>query len=97
LPKYGIIYGKGFLKDVKKIIKSGDKEIVSKAEQVIEKLKIDPHRKRSGVNIKLISSRKEAVYRVRVGKYRIVYEIDEARKKIYLTMFFLKTSEQDYK
>ncbi len=97
MPKYGIIYGKGFLKDVKKIIKSGDKKIVSKAEQVIEKLKIDPHKKRSGVDVKLISSRKEAVYRVRVGKYRIVYEIDEARKKIYLTMFFLKTSEQDYK
>ena len=97
MPKYGIIYGKGFLKDIKKIIKSGNKKIVNNVEQVIEKLKIDPHKKRSGIDIKLISSRKEAVYRVRIGKYRMVYEIDEALKKIYLTMIFLKTSEQDYK
>ena len=97
MPKYGIIYGKGFLKNIKNIIKSSDKKIVKKAEEVIDKLKIDPHKKRSGVDVKLISSRKEAVYRVRVGKYRIVYEIDEVKKEIYLTMIFLKTSEQNYK
>jgi addiction module RelE/StbE family toxin len=96
LPKYGIIYGKGFLKDIKKIIKSGDKKIVKKAEVVIDKLKIDPHKKRSGVDVKLISSRKEAVYRVRVGKYRMVYEIDEAEKKIFLTMIFLRGSGRGY-
>ena len=97
LPKYRIIYGTDYLKDIKKIVKSGDKKIVSNTEKIIAKLKTDPHKKRSGVDIKLISSRKDAVYRVRIGKYRMVYEIDEAEKKIMLTMIFLKTSDKDYK
>jgi addiction module RelE/StbE family toxin len=97
MPKYRIIYGTDYLKDLKKIVKSGDKKIVNKAEKIIEKLKTDPHRKRSGVDIKLISSSKDAVYRVRIGKYRMVYEIDETEKKIFLTMIFLKTSDKDYR
>ena len=88
MPKYRVIYGKDFLKDLKNIVKSGDKKVISKAEQIIEKLKIDPHKKRSGVDIKLISSRKDAVHRVRIGNYRMVYEIDEPEKKIILTMIF---------
>ena len=42
------------------------------------------------MDIKLISTNKEAVYRVRRGKYRLVYEIDEQSKTIILTMFFLE-------
>ncbi|UCG00834.1 MAG: type II toxin-antitoxin system mRNA interferase toxin, RelE/StbE family [Candidatus Heimdallarchaeota archaeon] len=96
MPKYRIIYGKDFLKDLKNIVKSGDKNVISKAEQIIEKLKIDPHKKRSGVDIKLISSRKDAVYRVRIGKYRMVYEIDEVEKKIFLTMIFPRGRGRGY-
>ena len=47
LSKYTIIYGKDFLKDLKKIIKSGDKKIKNKVEQTVEKLKIEPHKKNS--------------------------------------------------
>jgi addiction module RelE/StbE family toxin len=97
LSEYRVIYGTDYLKDLKNIVKSGNNKIVSKAQQVIDKLKKDPHKKRSGVDIKLISSRKDAVYRVRIGKYRMVYEIDESEKKIYLTMIFLKTSDKDYR
>ena len=94
--KYRIIYGKDYLKDLKNIVKSGDKKIVNKVEQIIEKLKKDPHKKRSGVDIKLISSRKDAVYRVRIGKYRMVYEIDESEKKIFITMIFPRGSGRGY-
>ena len=97
MQRYSIIYGKDFLRDLKRIIKSGDKKVKEKVENIIEKLKIEPHKKRSGVDIKLISPRKEAVYRVRIGKYRMVYQIDEDAKKIYITMIFLKTSPQDYR
>lgn len=97
MPTYRIIYGNAYLKDLKNIVKSGDKKIICKAEKIIEKLKIDPHKRRSGVDIKLISSRKDAVYRVRIGKYRMVYEIDEAERKIFLTMIFIKTSDKDYR
>ena len=85
---YRIIYGKDFLKDLKGIIKGGNKRIKKKVEEIIEELKSDPYRKRPKFDIKLISKKSEAVYRVRLGKYRLVYEIDEAEKTINITMIF---------
>ena len=96
MAEYRIIYGNDFLRDLKKIIKGGDKKIKERVSNIVGQLKKEPHKKRSGLDIKLISPRKEAVYRVRISKYRMVYEIDEKEKKIFLTMIFLKTSEQDY-
>ncbi len=85
---YRIIQGKDFLKDVKKILKSGDKSILLNIQNVIDELKIDPHKKRPKMDIKLISSKKESTYRVRLGKYRLVYKIDESNKTVFITMFF---------
>ena len=76
---YKILQGKNFLRDVKKILKSGDKSLLSDIQRVINELKIDPHKKRPKIDIKLISPKKEAVYRIRLGKYRLVYEVDENR------------------
>lgn len=87
---YRILQGKDFLKDVKKILKSGDKSLLSDIQRVIDELKSDPHKKRPKMDIKLISPKKESIYRVRLGKYRLVYEIDETNKTIFLTMFFIR-------
>ena len=85
---YRVIYGGPFLKDLKKIIKGGDKKITDRVKETVEELKKDPHRNRPKVDLKLISSRVEAVYRVRLGKYRMVYEIDEDNNIVILTMIF---------
>ena len=87
---YKILQGKDFLKDVKKILKSGDKSLLSDIQRAIDELKNDPHKKRPKMDIKLISPKKESIYRVRLGKYRLVYEIDETNKTIILTMFFIR-------
>lgn len=87
---YKIFQGKDFLKDVKKILKSGDSSVLTDIQRAIDELKIEPHKKRPKVDIKLISSKKESTYRVRLGKYRLVYEIDEINKKVILTMFFIR-------
>ena len=88
LKKYQIIYGKDFLKDLKNIIKGGNKKIKNQVNEIIIELKSDPHRKRPKVDLKLISTKSEAVYRVRLGKYRIIYQIDEKERRIYITMIF---------
>lgn len=87
---YKILQGKDFLRDVKKILKSGDNSILSDIQRVIDELKTDPHKKRPKMDIKLISPKKESIYRVRLGKYRLVYGIDESNKTIILTMFFIR-------
>ena len=85
---YHIIYGKDFLKDLKNIIKGGNKSIKNKVNEIVLELKSDPHKKRPKVDLKLISSKSEAVYRVRLGKYRLIYQIEEKEKKINITMIF---------
>ena len=88
--EYQVIYGNDFLKDLKRIIKGGNKSIKSNVQNAILKLRSDPHRKRPGLDIKLISKREDSIYRIRLGKYRMVYEIDENEKKIYITMLFIR-------
>jgi len=88
LKNYQIIYGKDFLKDLKNIIKGGNKKIKNIVNEIVLELKSDPHKKRPKVDLKLISSKSEAVYRVRLGKYRLIYQIEEKEKKIYITMIF---------
>ena len=56
----------------------------------MDELKIEPHKKRPKMDIKLISTKKESIYRIRLGKYRVLYEIDETNKTVILTMFFIR-------
>ena len=78
------------MKDLKRIIRSGDKRIKSRVIAIIEELKHEPHIRRPKADIKLISRREEGIYRVRVGKYRMVYQIDESEKIVSVTMIFTR-------
>lgn len=42
------------------------------------------------MDIKLISTKNESIYRVRLGKYRLVYEIDKQSHTVFITMFFIR-------
>ena len=59
-----------------------------KVKQIFSHLKEDPHTKRPNVDIKLISSREGGVYRIRLGDYRMTYEVDEEKKLIMVTKIF---------
>lgn len=87
---YKILQGKDFLREVKKILKSGEKSLLSEIQRFVDELKINPHKKHPKMDIKLISSKKESIYRLRLGKYILVYEINEANKTVILTMFFIR-------
>ena len=48
----------------------------------------DLHNRRPRVDIKLISSRKEGVYRVRIDSIEWYIKLDEENMIIYITMIF---------
>ena len=50
---YKIIQGRDFLRDVKKILKSGDKSVLLDIQEIIDELKINPCKKRPKMDIKL--------------------------------------------
>ena len=87
---YELRHSKRFAKNLKKIIQSGKPEMRSKVKQVLNEIKQDPHTKRPTVDIKLISSKEEGIYRIRIGEYRITYEIDENEKIIMITTIFIR-------
>jgi 2C-methyl-D-erythritol 2,4-cyclodiphosphate synthase len=60
---YKIIQGRDFLRDVKKILKSRDKSVLLDIQEIIDELKINPHKKRPKMDIKLISPKRESTYR----------------------------------
>ncbi len=73
---------------MKDIIKSGRPDMRDRVRELSSLLKQDPHTKRPNMDLKLISSRKESIFRVRIGDYRIVYEVDEEKKLILVTKIF---------
>ena len=87
---YKILFGKDFLREVKKLDKSGNDTFLINIQRIIDELKINPHKKRPKIDIKLISPKKESIYRVRLGNYRLIYEIDESNKTVLLTIFFVR-------
>jgi len=54
---FKILQSKDFLKDVKKVLKSGDRSVLSKIQRTIDELKIDLYNKRPNMDIKLISKK----------------------------------------
>jgi len=72
---YKITYHKSTIKDLKKISLKKKVSIINK----IEKLAINPFVQNT--NLKKLQNNLH-IYRLRVGKFRIIYEIDQKNKKI---------------
>lgn len=73
---FKIIYAKSILKDVKKINKK-DRLKIKKA---IEELKNFPNIS----NIKHLKEHSLADYRLRVGEYRVLFNVDWEKREIYI-------------
>jgi len=63
--------------------------VASRALQLIEELKIEPHPRKA---LKLSGS--ERLYRIRVGAYRIIYEIDIPAQQI--TIHYIRHRSRVY-
>ncbi len=64
----------------------------------IAELKKNPYRSRPLVDIiKLRGFRSPAMYRLRVGRHRLEYFIDEDENAIILTNAFLRSGDSDYR
>ena len=72
---YSINIKKSVEKDLRKLPTS----VISRVIEAIENLKDDPYPRQSK---KLKST--EKTYRLRVGNYRIIYQVDEERKEIVI-------------
>ncbi|PIN76233.1 hypothetical protein COV18_00340 [Candidatus Woesearchaeota archaeon CG10_big_fil_rev_8_21_14_0_10_37_12] len=70
-----------FSTHAEKFLKKSEKELAKRLVERIEKLAIDPFPK----DVKRIVNRKEKVFRVRVGDYRIQYFVNYEKNLISIT------------
>ena len=63
----------------RKQLEAMDERLKARILDAIRSLEIEPKRKRSGVDIKRLKGikGKPDLYRLRVGKYRVIYEVSE--------------------
>ncbi|HIJ11886.1 TPA: type II toxin-antitoxin system RelE/ParE family toxin [Candidatus Woesearchaeota archaeon] len=67
--------------DAFKFLKKSTKEVVSRVMNKIDKLREEPFPS----DVKRIVNRKEKIFRVRVGDYRIQYIVDQTKNTIIIS------------
>ena len=72
--------------EVKKILKSGQKKTGDRIMAGLAQLSSDPFTPRPGADILQLEAVDPTVYRLRIGKYRVMYTIDQKKKIVWVTM-----------
>lgn len=75
-----------------------DQKTFDKISEHIEELKKGPYKPRSHADIKKLKGFKSPpMYRLRIGKQRLEYFVDESDKTIYITDAFMRSGDSDYR
>ena len=74
---------------------SVDKKSKEKILQIIRKLALDPFGKDNLNTKKLVHSGESGVFRLKIGKYRIIYDVDTSNR--ILIIYRIKLRKEGYK
>jgi len=87
-----------FLSKAEKYLVKLDEETYGQIEDHLEGLKNNPYRCRPFADIKKLAGFKSpAMYRMRIGRQRLEYFVDESEKTIYITKAFPRSGDSDYR
>jgi mRNA-degrading endonuclease RelE of RelBE toxin-antitoxin system len=87
-----------FLSKAEKYLVKLDEETYGQIEDHLEELKNNPYRCRPFADIKkLVGFKSPAMYRMRIGRQRLEYFVDEFKKTIYITKAFPRSGDSDYR
>jgi mRNA-degrading endonuclease RelE of RelBE toxin-antitoxin system len=75
-----------------------DDETYEQIEEHVEELKKDPYKHRPLADIRKLGGFKSpAMYRMRIGRQRLEYFVDESEKIIYIIKAFPRSGDSDYR
>jgi mRNA interferase RelE/StbE len=87
-----------FLPKAEKYLVKLDQDTYEQIEKHVTELKKDPYKRRPLADIKKLGGFKSpAMYRIRIGRHRLEYFVDESVKVIYITTVFLRSGDSDYR
>lgn len=92
------LYNIIFLQKAEKYLMDLDDDNYDRIEESVEEIRKNPYRKRPKADIiKLRGYKSPAMYRLRVGRHRLEYFVDENEKVIQVVDAFLRSSDSDYR
>ncbi len=87
-----------FLPKAEKYLLKLDDKTYGLIEEHVEELAKNPYTCRPHADIKKLSGFKSpAMYRIRIGRQRLEYFVDESEKVIYVTKAFQRSGDSDYR
>jgi mRNA-degrading endonuclease RelE of RelBE toxin-antitoxin system len=87
-----------FLPKAEKYLVKLDQDTYEQIEEHVEELKDNPYQRRPLADIKKLGGFKSpAMYRMRIGRQRLEYFVDESEKTIYITKAFPRSGDSDYR
>jgi len=87
-----------FLPKAEKFLVKLDHKTFQQIEEHLEELKENPYKSRPLADIRKLGGFKSpAMYRIRIGRQRLEYFVDESEKVIYITNAFLRSGDSDYR
>lgn len=81
---FGLIIAAGFDRDLQRIQKAGRRDVVHRILIALPRLKEDPTSSRPGLDIARLKTT-AGTFRLRIGAYRVLYEVDIATKTVVVT------------
>jgi mRNA-degrading endonuclease RelE of RelBE toxin-antitoxin system len=95
---YAMPYTAIFLPKAEKYMLKQDDETYEQIEEHVEELKKDPYKHRPLADIRKLGGFKSpAMYRMRIGRQRLEYFVDESEKIIYIIKAFPRSGDSDYR
>ncbi len=78
---YEVLVDERVERDLEKV----PKYVVEKFLKLFDEFEKNPIRSRSGFDVKLMEGYPDNTYRLRIGKYRVLYSVDNDTKKVRIT------------
>ena len=78
---YEVLVDERVEKDLEKV----PKYVVEKFLRLLDEFEKNPIRPRSGFDVKPMEGYPDNTYRLRIGKYRVLYTVDNDNKKVRIT------------
>ena len=88
MARFTVVIHPRFVKELEAIKRAGRKDIAGRILSALRLLEQHPFHARPGLDIKPLAIAGGSVLRLRVGDYRILYEVDVASKKVFVTTLF---------
>ncbi len=87
-----------FLPKAQRHLVNLDQDTYEQIEEHVEELKRNPYKPRPLADIKKLGGFKSpAMYRMRIGRQRLEYFVDESEKLIYIAKAFSRFDDSDYR